>query len=232
MAKKPSKPAPSKGKKTKDKKQDKRLKALEKFVYSTIENKQVNYKNTNLAISTAGVRDGQFLQVAQGVSDGSVTGDPARIGNTITLMNQKFNFHFSQNPTGIIDDWNRVRVIVAEAVDGNQALLLSDILRYHTYAIDGNLVFTSPYTTKTTTNRRYRICMDKTFELNYRANGASKVFEYNENYSKKGGKLLEFDGNTSSVPTNHQMSLFFISDSASIPHPAVWYSVRSTYKDA
>lgn len=217
-------------KSSKDKKQDSRLKQLENFIYKTIENKQVNTSNSGLNIASTGVRDGQFLSVAQGVSDGVATGDPARIGNTITLMNQRFNFCFHQNPTGIIDDWNRIRVLIVEATDGNQNILVSDVLQYHNYSIHGNLIFTSPYTTKTTTNRRYRVCMDKTFELNYRANGATKVIKHNEKY--KGGKLVEFDGDTSSTPTNHQMSIFFMSDSASVPHPQVSYSTRSTYKDA
>ena len=160
------------GKGRKDRKQDDRIKELENFVYKTIENKQVNTLNSNLSIPSTGVRDGQFLSVAQGVSDGVQSGDPARIGNTITLMNQRFNFTFNQNPTGIIDDWNRMRVLIVEALDGNQILVASDVLQYADYALYGNLIFSSPYTTKTTTNRRYRVCMDKTFELNYRALGS------------------------------------------------------------
>jgi len=218
------------GKGRKDKNQDKRLKELENFIYKTIENKQVNSLNTNLSIPSTGVRDGQFLSVAQGTSDGVIVGDPARIGNTITLMNQRFNFCFHQNPLGIIDDWNRMRVLIVEAIDGNQALLVNDVLQYSDYALYGELIFSSPYTTKTTTNRRYRICMDKTFELNYRAHGATKVIKHVEKW--KGGKLVEFDGDTSSTPTNHQMSIFFLSDSGAVPHPAVSYTVRSTYKDA
>ena len=194
------------GKGRKDRKQDDRIKELENFVYKTIENKQVNTLNSNLSIPSTGVRDGQFLSVAQGVSDGVQSGDPARIGNTITLMNQRFNFTFNQNPTGIIDDWNRMRVLIVEALDGNQILVASDVLQYADYALYGNLIFSSPYTTKTTTNRRYRVCMDKTFELNYRALGATKVIKHVEKF--KGGKLVEFDGDVSSTPTNHQMSIF------------------------
>jgi len=214
----------------KDKKQDARLKELENFVYKTIENKQVNAVNTNLAIDSAGVRDGQFLTVSQGVADGDAKGDPARIGNTITLMNQRFNFTFAQNPAGIIDDWNRMRVLIVEALDGNQPIVVADVLQYPTYALHGELIFSSPYTTKTTTNRRYRICMDKTFELNYRATSGSKIIKHVEKW--KGGKLVEFDDNLSAIPTNHQMSIFFLSDSAAAPHPVANYTVRSTYKDA
>ena len=122
-------------------------------------------------------------------------------------MSQRFNFCFHQNPTGIIDDWNRMRVLVVEALDGNQPILVTDVLQYSNYATHGELIFCSPYTTRTSTNRRYKVCMDKTFELNYRAHGATKVIKYVSKY--KGGKLVEFDDNLSAVPTNHQMSIFF-----------------------
>lgn len=223
---------PKNGKGKKDNSQDKRISMLEDMLFKTIENKQVNYSNTNLAVSSAGVRDGQFLQLTQGVADGTPVGGStvgARIGNTITLMRQQFNMELRQNPIGVIDDWNRMRVIIAEALDGNQPLLIGDILEYSVYATDGDLVFASPYTTKTSTNRRYKVLYDNTFELNYRAKGATRIINYTKKW--KNGKTVEFDDNNA-VPTNHQLSLLFISDSASVPHPSVNYSVRSSYKDA
>lgn len=223
----------SKGKSQKDKSQDARIKALEKMLNQTLENKQVNYHNTNLAVSSGSVRDGAFLQVEQGPADGTPDSGGlavgARIGNTITLMREQFDFLVSQNPTSPIDDWNRMRILVVEALDGNQPILISDVLEYSSYALDGDLVFASPYTTKTTTNRRYKVCYDSTFELNRAAKGATKAIQYIRKY--KGGKLVEFNDNNAS-PVNHQMTILFISDSTAVPHPIVNYSVRSTYKDA
>ena len=37
-----------------------------KMINKTIENKQDEYKNTNLSVSTSGVRDGAFCNIAQG----------------------------------------------------------------------------------------------------------------------------------------------------------------------
>jgi hypothetical protein len=224
--------AKKKGSKGKNQQQDKRIKALEQMVMKTLENKQVEYNNSNLAVSSASVRDGAFLQVAQGTADGTPVGGVAagaRIGNSITLLRQQFDIHIAQNSTSPVDDWNRCRILCVEALDGNQPILISDVLQYSSYATHGDLVFASPYTTKTSTNRRYRICMDKTFELNYRANGAGRVLKYVKKF--KGGKVIEFNDN-SATPTNHQMTLLFISDSTALPHPLVNYSVRSTYKDA
>lgn len=208
----------------KDRKQDARIKALESMVMKTIENKQDEYNNSNLAVSSSGVRDGAFLQLNQNV------GDNGRIGNSITLLKQQVDIFATQNTTSPIDDWNRMRILVVEAMDGSQPILLSDVLQYSSYTINGDLVFSSPYTTKSTTNRRYKVHMDKTFELNRLANGATKVIKFVKKFGKS-GKMVHFDDG-SSPPTNHQLSLLFISDSASLPHPLVSYSVRSTYKDA
>lgn len=224
---------PKRFKKSKDKKQDQRLKKLESMVLKTMENKQVEYHNTGLNIPSTGVRDGQFLQVIQGTADGSVAPaatTAARIGNSITLLRQQFNIDITQNGNvAPIDDWNRMRILIVEALDGNNPILIGDVLQYSNYATDGDLVFASPYTTKTTTNRRYRVCYDRTVELNYRAKGASRVLKYVKSW--KNGKVVEFDDNNA-IPTNHQMSLLFLSDSAALPHPQANYAVRSTYKDA
>ena len=216
-----------------DSKQNKRLKDLENMVYKTLENKQVNYENTNLAISSASVNDNGFLQVKVGPDDGANRGDTARIGNSITLYRQQYRMNFiGLNPDTVLNDrWNQIRCIIAEPLDGNQALLLSDILQYSSYALYGGMVFASPYTTKTNTNRRYKIHMDKSFELNATAKGATKVIKHDVNWKK--GKLVEFAGpGVEQVPTNHNMTIIFISDSGSPLHPSVSYSVRSTYKDA
>jgi len=220
-------------KKRTDAKQNKRLKSLENMVYKTLENKQVNYTNTNLNINSTGVVDNAFLQVKVGPDDGAVRGDPARIGNSITLYKQQYRFNFvGLNPDTVLNDrWNQVRCIIAEPLDGNQPLTLADVLEYDSYILYNNLVFTSSYTTKTATNRRYKIHMDKTFELNATAKGATRVIKHDVKWKK--GKVVEFAGpGTEQIPTNHNMSIMFISDSGSPLHPTVSYMVRSTYKDA
>lgn len=194
-----------------------------KMINKTIENKQDEYKNTNLSVSTSGVRDGAFCNIAQGATD------EQRVGNSVTLMKQQFDIFATQNPNGVIDDWNRMRVLIVESLDGSQPILLSDVLQYSSYSSDSDLVFSSPYTTKTSTNRRYRVHYDKTMELNRYGNGATRSLKFTKKWKK--GKVLNFD-DASQPPTNHQFSLLFISDSDAVPHPLVNYSVRSTYKDA
>lgn len=207
-------------------------KQTKKLVNKTMENYQVNYHNTNLAITSGGVNDNQFLRVTQGTADGTGVPSAARKGNQITLMRQQYRFNFiGTNPDTVGNDrWNQIRVIIAESTDGNQPLLLADILEFDSYTLYGGLVFSSGYTTKTSTNRNYKIHMDKSFELNATAKGATKVIKFDAKWGKT-GKVVDFDGN-SFDPTNHNMSILFISDSGVIQHPFVSYSVRSTYKDA
>ena len=218
----------------KDKKQDQRIKSLEKFVYKTIENKQVNYGYNDLArsISTTGDQRSQFLAVAAGAQDGFANNDAARVGNSITLMNQRVTLMFSQATTG--DLYNRVRVLIVESTEGNQNLTMSDVLAFGSYASYGDLVFASPYTTKANTNKRYKVHMDKTFELNRNANGATKIIKHNIKYREGGspGKLVTYADGGAIHPNNHRLNILCISDSSVSPH-VVWnYNVRSTYKDA
>lgn len=218
-------------KKAIDKKQDKRIKQLESFVYKTIENKQVNYQDTGRSISSGSYNTGGFLSISSGSEDGEALGAPARIGNSITLMSQKFNFNFTGSST---DTYNQIRVLLVESMDGNQALGIGDVLQYSSYSLYANLVFASPYTTKTATNRRYKVHMDKTFVLSGLATKGgvppAKTIKHTINY--KGGKVLDYDGTGAVSPNNHRVSLIVISDSVSATHPEMNYSTRSTYKDA
>lgn len=218
----------------KDKSQDKRIKSLEKMVYKTIENKQLNERVTSSAVDsvTPFVATG-FLQTGIGAEDGDQSGSSAaaRIGNSITLMNQRVNYTLE---AAALDVYNRVRVLIVESMDGNQLLSLGDILQYDDYSVFNNLVFVSPYTTKTDTNRRYKIHSDRVFELNSNAKGATAYHKENIKFREGGspGKILEFDGNTSTFPNNHNLMIFAISDSTVSPHPRISAAIRSTYKDA
>ena len=146
-------------------------------------------------------------------------------------MNQRINYTLE---SAELDGYNRMRVIIVETVDGNVTLNLGDILQYDDYSIYNNLVFVSPYTTKTDTNRRYKIHSDRVFELNSKAKGATAYHKENIKFRERGspGKLLEFDGPLSSFPNNHNLMIFAISDSTVSPHPRVTVAIRSTYKDA
>lgn len=220
-------------KKSIDKNQSQQIKELQKMVFKTIENKQLNERVTNTTIASTGFVASGFLQTGIGAEDGDQSGSSAvaRVGNSITLMNQRMNYTLEASA---IDVYNRVRVIIAESLDGNVTLNLGDILQYADYSIYNNLVFVSPYTTKTDTNRRYKVHSDRYYELNSKAKGATAMHKENIKFRENGsaGKVLEFDGNLSTFPNNHNLMIFAISDSTVSPHPRISVAVRSTYKDA
>ena len=218
-------------KRSKDKRQDKRIKALESMVMKTMENKQVNYYQLNQSISSTGIQVGNFLSTSVGAEDGINLGDPARVGNSITLLNQRFNLNITASST---DTFNQIRVLLVESLDGNEPISLSDVLQYGSYTLYGQLVFASPYTTKTNTNRRYKVHFDKSFVLTGLATKGgvppSKIIKHNIVY--KGGKVIEYSGPGNVDPTNHRVTMLLISDSVSASHPQLQYSTRATYKDA
>lgn len=210
-----------------DKKQTKRIKQLEQFVYKTIENKQINFQAGNINLTTSGFATNAFLRVDTGTQDGGGLAAPARIGDSVTLMNQRIYVNLKMRAAS--DDFNQIRMILCESTEGSEALSLTDILEYPTFGIHGDMVFSSPYTTKTSANKRYKIHSDKVFTLTKTTNPCRSI---KMNVKYKGGKVVTFDGPLNELPTNHRLQLLLISDSGAVQHPRLDYAVRSTYKDA
>lgn len=216
----------------KSKKLNSRLKNVETFIKKTIENKQVNYSITATSMPSSGFETKNFTQVASGAEDGGNLGDAARIGDRITLMNQKWGFNFQGSAT---DTYNQIRVILVESLDGATILGLSDVLEYSSYSVFGDNVFSSPYKTKASSNKRYKVHMDKCFCISGMATKGGvppvKVIKKNLKFGKT-GRVLEYDGPGNGNPINHKMNLLVITDSVSSAHPTMSYNVRSTYRDA
>ncbi len=214
----------------------KEVKSLKKFVMKTIENKQQNTNAVDQNVLDIGYASRPYIALQQGTQDGddrsSATQRNARVGNTITLMRSQLKFQLGMQTAGPSEV--RVRLLVVESVDGNQELNFEDILQAGQNS--GTLVgtssdaYTSLYTTKTDTNKRYKIHIDKVVTLN---------FYRNQNYYKslsirygKTGRVIEFDGNNLE-PVNHNLQILAISDTSSVSTcPKISYSLRHTYKDA
>jgi len=211
--------------KGKNAQQDMRLKQLESLVLKTIERKNVDYQDT-FSVSTTASTNANFLGGEQGV------GNADRIGNQITLMNQTVRFNLVIPSGG--DQFNQIRVVIAESTEGAQALTLGDILTYADYSIYGENVFSSPYTLKTSTNKRYKVHFDRVYELNSSSSRASTDMAKIYYGSKKSpGKVVNYDiALGTDFPTDHSLRIFAISDSGSVVHPQMKYNVRSTYRDA
>lgn len=212
----------------------KRLNKLEKFVNQTVENKvmdQVIDNHTPQNVDTAGYRTLAFFR-----PDGSGTQDDERIGNKVTLLSQTWRMEILAPASGVTtENFSRVRLLIVENVDftGASDLDLTDVLEYGSWALYGRSIFTSPYKTKGSNNKRYRVHFDKVIDLNQYDKGY-KQFTYRKGYGNKNqrGKILEFSGPLATIPDNHRMVLFAISDSAVANHPQIMWNCRSIYKDA
>lgn len=221
----------------KDKKQDNRIRTLEKFVYKTIENKQINWSQET-SITDLGFTANQFIRVLPGVDDGNsmVPASEARIGNSITLMRQKFRMSFRRNHHGDANIPQEVRVLVVESVDGNEALTFSDVLWYWkeqagTATGEDLESFVSGYTTKADTNKRYKIHMDKRITLNL-YDKPTQYVTCDVKYGKS-GKLVSFKDSLDALPNNHRVTIMVLGNqSNSTRQPYFTLHARSTYKDA
>ncbi len=213
----------------------KEVKQLKKFVNKTIENKQINLEQASIPITDIGIYRRGFFGVTPGAQDGGGFNSDARIGNSITLMNQRFVFELARNGNSMNRIPQRVRILLVESKEGNQDLALEDVLHYWQVqagaALGTNVeTYTTKYTTRTDVNKLYKIHMDRVCYLNQYERPLQK-FKCNINYGKT-GKVVEFNDN-SATPTNHRLSLMIVSDAnQSADYPDFTYSVRSSYKDA
>jgi len=219
----------AKGSKT-EKKANKALaevKSLKKLVNKTIENKQVNALRPPIFVTSAGydaqtVGDTIQPTMRQGVEDGSQTvGSSSRIGNSITLMRTAVQFLFDVAATS--ETYNKFRCIVVESTEGNQQISAVDIFENPTSPLISQL------STKTNNNKRYKILMDKKFEVN-RNNNGSKWCSLIKKYGKS-GRVVDYSGSPE-TPTNYNINILCWSDSTVAPHPTMQYTLRHTYKDA
>jgi hypothetical protein len=205
-------------------------KQVKSMVNKTLENKQINSAIQNEDVPMGGYSQSGFFGVIQGTADGNAIGSAARVGNTVTLMRSQFHANFDVAQGAASETYNKIRYIIVQSKEGTQTLSLADVLLYSDYVQDGDLVFTSPYTTKSGTNKRYTVLCDKVFEVN-KYNNASRRFNLIKRYGKS-GKLVHWNGNSSSSPIDFKTTILAISDSTVGNHPTISCAIRHTYKDA
>lgn len=212
---------------------NKRVRALEKLVNKTMENKVLDLKSgTSFEdVPYTGYSASQFIRnLATGDSQGG------RIGNDITLMSQTIRAQI-RAPFGTgAEQLSRVRVLVVESLDyqgsGND-LTLNDVLEYGEWATSAFQIFISPYKSSANTNKRYKVHYDKVFDLNLTDKGYVNVKKRIAFGNKKNkGKVVSFASAIDTTPNNHRMFLFAVSDSGTTPHPQIVWNSRAIYKDA
>lgn len=217
---------------TTDGKQNQRLKALEKLVYTALERKVKDWQNGTWTLSTTPriLNNNQMgnMNIVQG------TGSSQRIGNDICLLNQTLRFTLTIPDGG--DTFNQVRMIVVEPLDGKETLDLTDVLQYGDHTIySSQQIMASPYRIKVDeANKGYKVHSDKVYELNVYGSrcvvGSIKI-----KYGKH-GKKIQYPDNTvadpNQYPVNHNLHVMLCSDSGTVLHPGLTINVRSRFYDA
>lgn len=206
-------------------------KQVKKLVTKTIEKRTVDYSSVGNSISTAPWTNTNFFAVKQGNTDGGGWPAESRAGNAVTLLKEKFYFQLrGPGTTGINESNNIIRILIVESTEGNQTLSLSDVLKYSNQTTHGHLVFNSPYQTKTATNKRYKVRYDKVVRLNYYSSSHYQTLTALVNHGKT-GRVVNFDDN-SQTPTDYNLNVFVLSDSAAAQHPIMDFAYRGVFMDA
>ncbi len=205
-------------------------KSNKRFLDKTIENKQVAFQRVPIFVDTGGyssnnpggTADPVQPSMRVGAEDGVLTtGSSSRIGNSITLMRTSIDFLFDVATTS--ETYNKWRLIVVESTEGAEVLALSDILQFPLQPM------TSVYTTKSLTNKRYNILMDKRFTVDINHKGAHWIY-FRHKYGKE-GRVINYNG-ANEDPIDYKLTIIAVSDSAVAPHPQLQYTLRHSYKDA
>jgi hypothetical protein len=204
-------------KRTKDMKQDRRIRKLENIVYPSIEWKSKDITAFDVDITNAGYENYPMMQLAQGDSNSQ------REGDKVSLRRGTLHLSLTRGDTS-----NIIRVLVVATPSATHAGF-SDVLEYHSYASNADGVFSSPYQVKATNSEQtYNVLADRVYQL---PNDKSTITAKIPIKMPKKGKSCEFVSTSSSAPNNYNVSLLMISDSTATPHPKASYVMRWKYID-
>lgn len=182
-----------------------------------IEMKAIDINSYSTAVSTTAGANHPMIQIAQGDTAGQ------RDGDSVVLRSSTLNL------TCVKGDTSNIMRIILAATPSDTYLQLSDVLEYSNLTSHGMLPFSSPYKFQpTTAEKTYKILFDKVYNLTEDVDAI--VDKVKLDYGKK-GKRINFNSASSVAPENYNVSLMYISDSASAGHPAISYSFRTRFQD-
>ena len=208
----------SKGRvRSKNAKQDKRIKKLENLVLNSLEWKSKDKVASAQNISNAGYADYPMIDIAQGDTNST------RDGDKVSLRHATLNLAITRQDTS-----NIVRVLVVATPSATHAGL-TDVLQYPNWSTHDAGVLCSPYKVKATNmEQSYHIMFDKVYTL---GNDISTIVDKVKLRIPKKGKNLEFAADGSNTPQNYLVSILAISDSTASAHPQLSYQFRYKYLD-
>lgn len=204
-------------KKKKDTKQDKRIKKLENIVYPSLDWKTKDTKAIQAQIANTPYQNYPMFALGRGESDNQ------RSGDKVSLRHGTLHLSLTRGDTS-----NIFRVLVVRTPSATFAGL-SDVLEYHNFATDGELVFSSPYQVKATNSEQtYKVMYDQVFQIK---NDTSTLTRKIKLKLPKKGVSCDFVGDAVVAPNNYNISLLIISDSTGAPHPTASYVMRWKFVD-
>lgn len=215
---KPSKARKQRKAKTKNARQDQRIKHLEKMLLPAVEIKTNDVYAQNAPVSDSGYVNQPMMQIGQG-TDGGATGQ--RVGDKVTLLSHNITMKLNSS-----DDTNVMRIlwVYTESTD---TLALSDVLQYSS---TGEYALVSPYKLRSTNNNiKYKVMFDKVYKFD--ASTAVIVDKYKLLPGGKYGKQVEFNATGRIQPEQYKLHIIAVSDSGAISHPSISYVCRTKYYD-
>lgn len=209
----------------------KRVSLLEKKFKAVVERKVTDLVGTSPSgtdIPTTG-----WERVAWAIFSGQGTNDTEYVGDKVIMKSQHWRGQIIIPTIGVSNDPNnQVRLLIVENLgyDSASDLTIEDVLEFGSYATDGDLVFSSPYKSRGTNTKLYKVHYDRNFHLTSQNKPYANI-DFKKSYGKV-GKLLTFSGTGSTTPNNHRMCVFAISDSSVADHPQLFLTCRTYYQDA
>lgn len=214
----------------------KRVKTLEikqKADDKSTERKTQYYINNHSINSVWSSNYDFIIRTTQGTAgEGTVSAGLTRIGNTINLRSSTINFHVqllrdSNGQPLIPSQSTRCRLILADNLTGVESLAISDVLQ------DSNYYMTSPYKSAVDRGERYRVLMDKQFNLNAQTK-AEHQFKFRLPLPKTGRVIHYADGTGVSLPSDFNVTMFWVCEDIgplTAVQPTLSYYVTSRFED-
>lgn len=212
------------------KKLAKRVKALE----NSAEYKVAYYSASQLMDESSSSNSNMAPRALQGVEgEGDVSlADNIRIGNSINLRYFVIDGYATLPTTsGVVPASTacvNCRVMIADNLDGDTGLIIQDLLQDTTTI---PRVLTSPWKNSVAGGKKYKMHKDMKFTLTTN----KPVYRFRFKLPiKQAGRVLKYDGNSSSWPSNFNLSLVVFSDQAPLGalRPTINYTVKARFTDA
>ena len=194
---------------------------------------KVQYYYTPQTISNVyGGYSNFILRTQQGVeAEGNTTPGDTRIGNQVLLRSAvcRFYLQLAKNSDGVVLEPNTgtiCRIIMADNLTDNTQLGAADILQNTSYPM------TSTYKNAISGGKRYRILMDK--KITITGDKPDKSWSFKLPLPKT-GRVVRYNGNLSTNPSDFNITLMYVCDSISpvSPNkPLLNMFVKSRFEDA